>query len=416
MPRRAGASRRCGRAARRSKRWPQALAAALGTEPVEDITRSLRATSAGLSQVVGRAGLDAGESLLIIADQFEELFRFDVTRDAAGERRALRQPAARGDRTARRADLRRRHHAVGVPRPLLGVHRAGRSVQPQPVSRAAADARRAARSDRAAAEAVRHRRRRRRSCSRCSTTPATIRPAAGAAARAAADLSRVGAGRRHRRIELRALRGDRRHRARARSATATRSSTGLDASARQKTAEKLFRSLTVAQGGVALRRPRRCGSSTTIAGAVDAGSCGSSIDAIVTTFAIRDNSFLMLSSPALTPDTVVDITHESLIRKWKRLRRGCAKRARSAEWYADLARDVVRYRTGEVSLWQDPELAGVQQRRQRRRLERGVGEPVPQRRRSAVRGGAVVPRREHQTAGAAAARKDTPGGANWSWG
>ena len=36
---------------------------------------------------------------------------------------------------------------------------------------------------------------------------------------------------------------------------------------------------------------------------------------------------------------------------------------RSAEWYADLLRDAKRYRTREVSLWQDPELAGVQRRR-----------------------------------------------------
>jgi hypothetical protein len=37
--------------------------------------------------------------------------------------------------------------------------------------------------------------------------------------------------------------------------------------------------------------------------------------------------------------------------------------SRSAEWYADLARDVARYRTHEVSVWQDPELAGVLRRR-----------------------------------------------------
>src|SRR5688572_21952688 len=59
----------------------QAVATALGAETVEEIARPLRATSAGLSQVVARAGLGPGESLLIIADQFEELFRFDLTRD-----------------------------------------------------------------------------------------------------------------------------------------------------------------------------------------------------------------------------------------------------------------------------------------------------------------------------------------------
>ena len=48
--------------------------------PKEELLRSLRSTSAGLAQAVKGAGLAAGESLLIIADQFEELFRFDVSR------------------------------------------------------------------------------------------------------------------------------------------------------------------------------------------------------------------------------------------------------------------------------------------------------------------------------------------------
>ena len=87
------------------------------------------------------------------------------------------------------------------------------------------------------------------------------------------------------------------------------------------------------------------------------------MDDIVGRFARRDNSFLMLSSRELTPATVVDITHESLIRKWKKLEAWVREETRSAEWYADLSRDVVRYRTREVSLWQDPELAGVQRRR-----------------------------------------------------
>ena len=79
-PPRSGGRRRCGRGARRSSAG-RGGGAALGADTVEEIARSLRATSAGLSQVVARAGLGPGESLLIIADQFEELFRFDVTRD-----------------------------------------------------------------------------------------------------------------------------------------------------------------------------------------------------------------------------------------------------------------------------------------------------------------------------------------------
>ena len=73
-----------------------ALAGALGSEPVESMTRSLLATSAGLTEIVARAGLGQGESLLVIADQFEELFRFDVTRAQQGRCGAVRQSSARG--------------------------------------------------------------------------------------------------------------------------------------------------------------------------------------------------------------------------------------------------------------------------------------------------------------------------------
>jgi hypothetical protein len=129
-----------------------------------------------------------------------------------------------------------------------------------------------------------------------------------------------------------------------------------------KMVERLFRSLTVVQGGVALRRPRTMRHLYEIAAAVTPES-RRQVDEIVAAFAARHNSFLMLSSRELTPDTVVDITHESVIRKWQRLETWVREESRSAEWYADLARDVVRYRNQTASLWQDPELAGVEQRR-----------------------------------------------------
>ena len=129
-----------------------------------------------------------------------------------------------------------------------------------------------------------------------------------------------------------------------------------------KTVEKLFRSLTVTQGGVALRRPRKLGHLYDIAGA-STPELRQQVDAIIGAFADRRNSFLMLSTRELTPDTVVDITHESVIRKWRQLKNWVREESRSAEWYADLARDVVRYRSQAASLWQDPELAGVEQRR-----------------------------------------------------
>jgi Novel STAND NTPase 1 len=126
--------------------------------------------------------------------------------------------------------------------------------------------------------------------------------------------------------------------------------------------ERLFRSLSVAQGGVAVRRPRRLGQLYDIAAATTADA-RERIDRIVTAFADRQNSFLTLSSPMLRRDTVVDITHESLIRKWKALAVWVRAETRSAEWYADLSRDVTRFHAREAGPWQDPELAAVLSRR-----------------------------------------------------
>ena len=49
---------------------------------------TLSASSVGLVDVVAKAGLDAGESLLVIVDQFEELFRYASGADQKDEAQA----------------------------------------------------------------------------------------------------------------------------------------------------------------------------------------------------------------------------------------------------------------------------------------------------------------------------------------
>ena len=72
----------------------------------------------------------------------------------------------------------------------------------------------------------------------------------------------------------------------------------------------------------------------------------------------------MLSTRGLTPDTVVDITHESVIRKWKQLKNvGARGKSQRRVVRRSRARRRALPQPGRVSLWQDPELAGVQQRR-----------------------------------------------------
>jgi energy-coupling factor transporter ATP-binding protein EcfA2 len=337
-----------------------ALMEGLGLESLDDVRRPLCATSAGVSQVVSRAGLARGESLLIVVDQFEELFRFEVTRDedanaalfvslilAAAQQRdvpiyvvatmrseflgrcseftGLVEAFNRSQYLVPRLTRDQRREAVERPLKLFGIAATPALVQ-QVLNDAGDDPDQLPVMQHVLVRSFREWER------SGATGPLDLRhyEAVGGIERA---LDRHG-------DEILSGMTDQ----------------------ERAVSEKLFRSLTVGQGGVALRRPRRMRQLYTIAGATGLDA-QRQIDHIVTTFAHRDNSFLMLSSATLTPETVADITHESLIRKWKRLERWVRAETRSGEWYADLSRDVVRYRTAEVSTWQDPELSGVLRRR-----------------------------------------------------
>jgi hypothetical protein len=136
----------------------------------------------------------------------------------------------------------------------------------------------------------------------------------------------------------------------------------LDSTGRQ-VVEKVFRALTVTQGGVSLRRPRTLETLYAVVGA-STPEQRAAVDHVVAVFGERANSFLTTSTTRLTPQTVVDITHESLLRRWSRLREWMREESRSAEWYADATRDVARHARGEVGLWRDPELTGILKRRE----------------------------------------------------
>jgi hypothetical protein len=338
----------------------ESIAGALDGEPLDAIVRSLSATSAGLSRVVGRTGLGHGESLLIIADQFEELFRYDQTRDQqanaslfvsllleATEQRdspiyvvvtmrseflgrcseftGLAEAFNRSQYLVPRLTRDQRHEAIERPLRLFGT-----VPSPALVQRVLNDV---------------------------GDDPDQLPVLQHVLLRTYRVWQRSGA---TGRIELE-------HYAEAGGIELALNHHGeeifsrFDAAA-EKVAEQLLRILTAAHGRIALRRPRRLRELYDIAGASDP-EARRRVDEIVTAFADRANSFFMLSSRTLTPETIVDITHESLIRKWTRLATCVRNEARSAEWYADLTRDVIRYRTREVGLWQDPGLAGVQRRR-----------------------------------------------------
>src|SRR5260221_12528299 len=58
----------------------------------------------------------------------------------------------------------------------------------------------------------------------------------------------------------------------------------------------------------------------------------------------------------LGPETVIDISHESLIRNWRRLQVWVNEEAQSARIYRRLAEAAVLHREGSEGLLQDPGL------------------------------------------------------------
>jgi hypothetical protein len=122
--------------------------------------------------------------------------------------------------------------------------------------------------------------------------------------------------------------------------------------------EKLFRCLTTVERGRAVRRPARLERIHQVLGVERDPGAAAALNAVIRAFAHPDDSLLVSSTGAeLTGDSVIDISHESLIRNWQRLKEWVADEHRSAEWFGSLADDALRHRGGESSLWRDPELS-----------------------------------------------------------
>jgi hypothetical protein len=117
--------------------------------------------------------------------------------------------------------------------------------------------------------------------------------------------------------------------------------------------ETLFRLLSErAPGNRDIRRPTPAGEVAALAGA--------SLDelvAVVEAFRAPGRSFLVPAFPEpIGADRVLDITHESLIRQWDRLREWADDEERSAEVYRRLAETASLWQQGKSALWQSPDL------------------------------------------------------------
>ena len=126
----------------------------------------------------------------------------------------------------------------------------------------------------------------------------------------------------------------------------------LDASG-QVLAERMFKALTdKALDPRGVRRPAPVGEICALTGATLA-----EVARVAGSFRKAGRSFLMPpESVKLDENSILDISHESLMRVWERLSQWADDEARSGQLYLDLAQAAQRHEQGLVALWRDPEL------------------------------------------------------------
>jgi hypothetical protein len=118
-------------------------------------------------------------------------------------------------------------------------------------------------------------------------------------------------------------------------------------------AEVLFKALTErGADNREIRRPTRLKDICDIANASHA-----EVRAVIEVFRGGGRSFLMPpASVPLEPETVIDISHESLIRNWRRLQKWVDEEAQSARIYRRLAEATTLHRNGQEGWLQGPAL------------------------------------------------------------
>ncbi|TMA13290.1 MAG: ATP-binding protein, partial [Deltaproteobacteria bacterium] len=128
----------------------------------------------------------------------------------------------------------------------------------------------------------------------------------------------------------------------------------LETPERAKICEKLFKALTdLGTDPRGVRRPLKL---ATLSEIVGTGS-EEDVKAVIELFREPSRAFLMPPAPEpLEPEKVIDISHESLMRVWERLRRWAEDEANSARRYRRLAETAALEKTGKARLWGDPDL------------------------------------------------------------
>jgi formylglycine-generating enzyme required for sulfatase activity len=121
--------------------------------------------------------------------------------------------------------------------------------------------------------------------------------------------------------------------------------------AAQPWTEKVFRALTMEEGNRKIRRPIRLERLYWVAGAGDAPR-QELLREVIDAYALRENSLLVHSE-----DQVIDISHESVISHWSKLKKWADDEAKSTSWYRRAVDYTVLYQSGEALTWRGPELS-----------------------------------------------------------
>jgi WD40 repeat protein/energy-coupling factor transporter ATP-binding protein EcfA2 len=126
----------------------------------------------------------------------------------------------------------------------------------------------------------------------------------------------------------------------------------LDATG-QRIAELMFSALTESgTDGRGIRRPVPLAEVCELTGAAVPA-----VAAVVERFRSPGRSFLMpVAGVPLHAGSVLDLSHESLMRLWRQLAGWVEDEARSAQIYIGVARAAARNEAGTAALWRDPEL------------------------------------------------------------
>ena len=118
-------------------------------------------------------------------------------------------------------------------------------------------------------------------------------------------------------------------------------------------AERLFKALAeTSADNRGIRRPARV---MELKALLEIGD--EELQLVLEAFRKAGRTFLMPPpGTELKPDTVVDLSHESLMRVWSRMKAWVEEEARSARIYRRLAQTAALWQEGDASPYRDPDL------------------------------------------------------------